>query len=311
MRIIPALIGSLPRPLGLAKKIELYNIGRLSEGKLEKAYREYTKRVFEKSRDAGIKVVTDGMYRWDDIFNPLIRYIDGVEINGLFKFYENNFFYRSPVVKGEVSLLDNPIPKWIRVAKEILEDVYPEATLKAVLPGPVTLAYHSINEYYESLESLVNGYAERVLNPLIKELEVEIVELQEPALASELSRATREDEVHISKEIARAVIEELGKVKKLWVVTYFGTPQIIPEGVILNVDLVEGSLPDGVGGEIGLGVVNARETKMERADRIRDRLLKLSGNFSIIYVTPNTLLDFLPESVAWRKLRLLGRLGGE
>ncbi|WP_227738499.1 5-methyltetrahydropteroyltriglutamate--homocysteine methyltransferase [Thermococcus paralvinellae] len=247
----------------------------------------------------------------DDIFNPLIRYVDGIEVNGLFKFYENNFFYRSPVVKGEVNLLDNPIPKWVSIAKEILEEVYPEATLKAVLPGPVTLAYHSLNEYYENLEALARDYAERVLTPLIKELEVEIVELQEPALASELSRATREDEVHIRREVAKATIEELGKVKKLWVVTYFGTPQVIPEGVILNVDLVEGSLPDGVSGGIGLGVVNARETKMERADRIRDRLLKFSGNFSRIYVTPSTLLDFLPESVAWRKLRLLGRLGGE
>ncbi|MBO8175522.1 MAG: 5-methyltetrahydropteroyltriglutamate--homocysteine methyltransferase [Thermococcus sp.] len=311
MRIIPALIGSLPRPLGLAKKIELYNIGRLSEEKLEEKYREYTRRAFEKLREAGVKVVTDGMYRWDDIFNPLIRYIDGVEVNGLFKFYENNFFYRSPVIKDEVSLLDNPIPKWVNIAKEILEEVYPEATLKAVLPGPVTLAYHSLNEYYESLEALARDYAERVLAPLIKELEVEIVELQEPALASELSRATREDEVHISKEIARVVIEELGKLRKLWVVTYFGTPQVVPKGVILNVDLVEGSLPEGVSGEVGLGVINARETKMERTDRIRDRLLKLSGNFSRIYVTPNTLLDFLPESVAWRKLRLLGRLGGE
>lgn len=310
MKIIPALIGSLPRPLGLAKKIELYNIGKLNEEKLEEAYKEYTIRAFRKLKSAGIKVVTDGMYRWDDIFNPLIGYVDGIEVNGLFKFYENNFFYRSPVVKSEINLLDTPIPKWISIAREILEDVYPEAILKAVLPGPVTLTYHSLNEYYDSLEALAIDYAERVLKPLIKELEVDIVELQEPALASELSRATREDEVHISKEIAKATIEELGKIKKLWVVTYFGTPQVIPEGVILNVDLVEGSLPDGIRGEVGFGVVNARETKMERADRIRDRLLKFSRNSSRIYVTPNTLLDFLSESVAWRKLRLLGRLGG-
>ncbi len=45
-------------------------------------------------------MITDGLYRWDDIFNPFIRFIEGVEVNGLFKFYENNFFYRSPVVRG-------------------------------------------------------------------------------------------------------------------------------------------------------------------------------------------------------------------
>ncbi|WP_048146726.1 uroporphyrinogen decarboxylase/cobalamine-independent methonine synthase family protein [Pyrococcus abyssi] len=307
--IVPALIGSLPRPVGLAKKIELYSIGRLSEEKLEEAYRDYTRRAFENLKKAGIKVVTDGLYRWDDIFNPFIRFIEGVELNGLFKFYENNFFYRSPVVKGELSLKENPIPEWISVAQDIKDEVYPEATLKAVLPGPVTLAYHSINEHYKTLDELVEAYKD-VIAELIKELDVSIVELQEPALAAELSKATREAVEHVSRDVAKSAIEELAKIKRLWVVTYFGTPQVVPRNVILNVDLVEGRIPEGLEGEVGLGIVNARETKMERADRLRDKLRKYVREFDVIYVTPNTLLDFLPESVAWRKLRLLGRLAG-
>lgn len=206
--IVPALIGSLPRPIGLAKKIELYSIGRLSEEKLEEAYRSYTRKAFENLKKARIKVITDGLYRWDDIFNPLIRFIDGVEVNGLFKFYENNFFYRSPVVRGELSLKENPLPGWISIAQEIKEDVYPEAELKAVLPGPVTLAYHSINEYYKDLNELTEAYA-TVLRELIKELDVKIMELQEPSLAAELSKATRESEEHVSKEVAKKVIEDL------------------------------------------------------------------------------------------------------
>jgi len=308
--IVPALIGSLPRPIGLAKKIELYSIGRLSEEKLEEAYRSYTRKAFENLKKARIKVITDGLYRWDDIFNPLIRFIDGVEVNGLFKFYENNFFYRSPVVRGELSLKENPLPGWISIAQEIKEDVYPEAELKAVLPGPVTLAYHSINEYYKDLNELTEAYA-TVLRELIKELDVKIMELQEPSLAAELSKATRESEEHVSKEVAKKVIEDLARVKKLWVVTYFGTPQVVPKDVILNIDLIEGNVPDEVKGEVGLGIVNARETKMERADRLKDKLRKYIRKFEKVYVTPNTLLDFLPERVAWKKLKLLGRLGGE
>ncbi|MDK2869127.1 MAG: 5-methyltetrahydropteroyltriglutamate--homocysteine methyltransferase [Pyrococcus sp.] len=308
--IVPALIGSLPRPIGLAKKLEQYYIGRLDEKKLEEAYREYTKRAFEKLRDVKIKIITDGLYRWDDIFNPFIRFIEGVEVNGLFKFYENNFFYRSPVVKGELSLKENPIPEWISIAQEIKEEVYPEAKLKAVLPGPVTLAYHSINEYYKTLTELAEAYA-WVIGELIKELDVKIVELQEPSLATEISEATRNIEENVDKEVAKNIIEDLGKKKKLWVVTYFGTPQVLPEGVILNVDLIDGSVPEKYNGEIGLGIVDARTTKMERADRLRDKIRKHLAKFETIYVTPNTLLDFLPESVAWKKLRLLGKLGGE
>ncbi|WP_297552664.1 5-methyltetrahydropteroyltriglutamate--homocysteine methyltransferase [Thermococcus sp.] len=307
--IVPALIGSLPRPVSLAKKIEQYSIGRLSKEKLEEAYREHTRRAFVKLRNAGIKVITDGLYRWDDIFNPLIRFIDGIEVDGLFKFYENNFFYRAPVVRGELSLRENPIPEWINVALEIKEEVYPEATLKAVLPGPVTLAYHSINEAYESLNELAEAYA-NVLGELMKELPVKLVELQEPALAAELSRATREKKEDVSPEVAREIIEGLAKIRELWVVTYFGTPRVLPEGVIMNFDLIEGSVPENYSGRIGLGIVNARETKMERRDRLIDRLRPFLRKYGEVYVTPNTLLDFLPESVAWRKLRLLGKLGG-
>lgn len=308
--IVPALIGSLPRPVSLAKKIEQYSIGRLKEEDLEKAYLEHTRRAFIKLREAGIRVITDGLYRWDDIFNPFIRFIEGVEVNGLFKFYENNFFYRSPVVRGELSLRENPLPEWLNQALAIKEEVYPGATLKAVLPGPVTLAYHSLNEHYKSLDELAEAYA-GVIEEAIKELPVELVELQEPALAAELSRATREKSDEVSKETAKTLIERLSKVKELWVVTYFGTPQVLPDNVILNIDLISGSVPEKYSGELGLGIVDARETKMERRDRLEDKLRPYLRRHSRIYVTPNTLLDFLPESVAWRKLKLLGKLGGE
>ncbi|NJE61744.1 5-methyltetrahydropteroyltriglutamate--homocysteine methyltransferase [Thermococcus sp. 21S7] len=308
--IVPALIGSLPRPVSLAKKIEQYSIGRLSEEKLEEAYLEHTRRAFVKLGEVGIRVITDGLYRWDDIFNPLIRFVDGVEVNGLFKFYENNFFYRSPVVRGELSLKENPISEWLNAALGIKEEVYPEATLKAVLPGPVTLAYHSINEAYESLDELAEAYAE-VLAELMKELPVKLVELQEPALSAELSRATREKSDSVSPGTAKRLIENLAGVRELWVVTYFGTPRVLPEGVIVNFDLIEGSVPESYSGRLGLGIVNARGTKMERRDRLADRLRPFLRRYGELYVTPNTLLDFLPESVAWRKLKLLGRLGGE
>ncbi|HIE55190.1 MAG TPA: 5-methyltetrahydropteroyltriglutamate--homocysteine methyltransferase, partial [Chromatiaceae bacterium] len=180
MEIIPSLIGSLPRPVSLAKKLELYYIGRLDERRLEEEYRKHAKRAFEKLNQIGIRIITDGLYRWDDIFNPLIGFIDGIEVNGLFKFYENNFFYRSPVVKNDISLRENPIVEWYNIAKEIQETVYPDATLKAVLPGPITLAYHSINEHYENLEDLAHAYAGNIIGPLVKDLKkagAEIVEL--------------------------------------------------------------------------------------------------------------------------------------
>lgn len=64
-----------------------------------------------------------------------------------------------------------------------------------------------------------------MIEEAIKELPVELVEIQEPALAAELSRATREKSDEVSKETAKTLIERLSKVKKLWVVTTSEPPR--------------------------------------------------------------------------------------
>ncbi len=309
MKIVPALIGGLPRPVQLAKNIEKYNNGTLSEEKLEEAYRRHTAKAYETLETIGIPVVTDPLYRWDDLFNPLIQFIDGVEVDGLYKFYENNFFYRAPVVKDRIRLEEHPIGGWAEINKELLEEYYPSATLKQVLPGPLTLASHSVDRYYHDESVLAEKYMKAVLLPLIRELKgtVDIIELHEPVLCLE----KKEEHLTILKEITeRSPI-------KTWVVTYFGEPTV--EGIekintLINVDVIEskGKILEKLEGEVGIGIVDARQTKLEDKKELKDRFRSLSNKFSTVYVTPNTLLDFLPERVAFKKLRLLRTVtGGE
>jgi len=307
MEVVTALIGGLPRPVGLAKAIEKYNTGKLSQEKLEQEYRKHTVKAYEKLKEIGISIVTDPLYRWDDIFNPLIGFIEGIEVNGLYKFYENNFFYRSPVVKEQLSLRDNPIIEWTETNREILEDVYPDATLKQVLPGPVSLAFHSLDEYYNDRTALARDYGRKVLLPLIRKLKniVDIIELHEPALCI--------DDKSEYLGILNEIVEK--SPLKAWIVTYFGEPKV--DGIeklnaVINVDLVEskGEILEKLNGEVGIGIVNSRETRLEDVKRLREILSSLSNRFSTIYITPNTLLDFLPESVAFRKLQLLKKLVG-
>ncbi|MEM4475200.1 MAG: hypothetical protein QW405_02180, partial [Fervidicoccaceae archaeon] len=60
-------------------------------------------------------------------------------------------------------------------------------------------------------------------------------------------------------------------------------------------------------GRVQLGIIDARSTLMEKIDALRRLVEELSGPESVILST-NTTLEFLPESVAYKKLRLLGRL---
>lgn len=57
-------------------------------------------------------MIIDGFYCWDDIFNFFICFIEGIEVNGFFKFYENNFFYCLLIVRGEFFLCENFFFEW-------------------------------------------------------------------------------------------------------------------------------------------------------------------------------------------------------
>ena len=61
--------------------------------------------------------------------------------------------------------------------------------------------------------------------------------------------------------------------------------------------------------KLGLGIVDARNTKLESAEQIAERIRSLSGDLSPdqIHVSPNTGLEFLPREVAQEKLRRLAQ----
>lgn len=70
MTVINAgFVGSFPRPLGLAKLVSKFNSGMITREKLEEGYELYTKKLFKLLTSLHIKYITDGMFRWDDIFN--------------------------------------------------------------------------------------------------------------------------------------------------------------------------------------------------------------------------------------------------
>ncbi len=320
--------GSYPRGAGLARLYSRYLSGKLSEDRFEEGIREYMKKLFNLLSDVGINVFTDGMLRWDDIYNPLIRFVDGVEVDGLVRFYDNNFFFRAPKVRGELSIKENPIPKWFSEALSVAEDVFGSRDsfmLKQPLPGPLTLAEASINEYYRSYWSLLTDWRSKVLEPLIKELGkvgAKVVEIHEPSLVWGGTKKTR----------VVAGVKELGKLIKyckslgidVWVITYFGylgrVGKYLSElsEAVVGIDcFVKGAkkTPQRLVRDYGikrvmLGAVDSRNTLMEKPkelSKLAKAVARVSG-VEEVYVGNNAPMDFIPEVVAARKLRRLGRV---
>ena len=319
--------GSYPRTAGLARLYSRLHSGRLSEEGFEKGIRAQTARLFKLFKASGVTVFTDGMLRWDDILNPLTGFVDGVRVNGLVRFYDNNFFVRAPVIEGELRLRsDNPVPEWFETALSLAEEVFggPEFTLKQPLPGPLTLAEFSVNKYYKGYWSLVEGWREGVLEPLIRELVgrgLKVVEIHEPALTWPGTSKAKLD----------GATAELGKLIRfcrdlgadVWVLTYFGYLgrvgkylSRINEAVIGIDPHVKGArkAPHRLVKDYGLkrvmlGYVDARNTKLEEGKKFRSAVKALiRAGAEEVYVGNNAPMDFLPEPVAAKKVRRLGRL---
>ncbi len=309
-----ALVGSYPRSEKVASIHRKFLKGAIEAEEFERLIGAETEKLIKFFVRTGLNTFTDGMLRWDDIFNPLIRFVDGVEVNGLVRFYDNNFFFRAPIIKSDPVIKEGaPITAWCRKGVDVLEGLRARdrVTLKQPLPGPATLASASIAEGV-SVEELIEKWWSGVLEPLAKELIKEgcVPEFHEPEVVWDPSK----------KDLWARAAELIAGIGKGWYVTYFRPADPVSdvlgklgEGFVVAVDLVSGTGLENVIGagvkRLALGAVDGRNTKMERCRTLVSLAKNAVEKGAVeVFVTNNTLLDFLPEPVARKKVRLLGRV---
>lgn len=308
------IVGSYPRNVRVAEIHRKLLKGVIGLEEFERLISYETERLLKLFVRAGLDAFSDGMLRWDDLLNPLIRFVDGVKVNGLVRFYDNNFFYRAPVVEGDPVIKEQtPFTAWCNSGIEALEKLGAGdgAVLKQPLPGPATLASSSIAEG-SGLVDLVEKWWGGVLEPLAKELSGVgcLPEFHEPEIVWNPSKRVE----------WRRAVELVSRLGKGWFVTYFRPADpvadlltLLGEGFVVAIDAVAGSDVEKLVGmgvrRIAVGVVDARNTKMERCGAIA-RYAKRVANLGAeeVFVTNNTVMDFLPEPVARKKVRLLGRV---
>jgi 5-methyltetrahydropteroyltriglutamate--homocysteine methyltransferase len=272
----------------------------------------FTIEALKEQADAGIDMVTDGQIRWADAQTYWARGIEGFEITGLIRWFDTNTYYRQPVLKSA--------PKWTKpIAARDLEyaESYTDRPLKAVITGPYTLAKLSIDEHFGDLRAFTLAVAE-VLNQEAKALEAvgpAIIQFDEPAIV----RPGNEGDQALFEEAMRVVTSGLSAKTALY--TYFGgvdglnttTLFALPFDVI-GLDFWMGpenwdalpSFPHDK--ELGLGIIDARNTKLESVDAILEGVKRASAHVSPdrIHVNPSCGLEFLPRDRARAKLLRLG-----
>jgi 5-methyltetrahydropteroyltriglutamate--homocysteine methyltransferase len=318
MALLSGVVGSYPKPpnegeaFAVRKTLHGLEKGDTDLDDLKRAQDDLVRSVLAEQEEAGIDLVTDGQARWDDILTPFARNMAGFEIGGLLRWFDNNVYYRRPVCVGRIEWRGPSSVEAFRFADSITD-----RTVKAVLPGPVTFARLSLDEYYSDHETFTLAIAD-VLAQEAEELEAAgatVIQIDEPALLD-----APEDLELATKAVGR-ITSGLSSVETI-LATYFGDAKRLGSELFdVEVDGFGFDLISGPGNEellaevpsdrkVQVGILDARNTKLETVDDLERTILDLVERLGAdrLYITPSAGLEFLPREKARAKLQRLGEV---
>jgi 5-methyltetrahydropteroyltriglutamate--homocysteine methyltransferase len=290
-----------------------------SEGPdVTEAYDRARAEAVEWQTDAGLDRVVEGQPRWDDMIAHPLAVAEAVETRGIVRYYDNNNFYREPVVTGDLAATGD-VAAELATAGDLLGEG--DGALQAVLPGPYSLADLATDEHYGDEAAFLDAIAEFLTAEVGEFPDVETLFLLEPSLV-ENPPAEGAD------ERASAAIDRVAAATDADVVchTYWGA---VPEKAyahLMDADLDaigfdfvtdhEANLYNiteyGTTDDVALGLVDGQNTLVETVDTVRDRVEWVteqvpSQEFETVYVTPNTETFYLPVNRVREKLDVLAR----
>jgi 5-methyltetrahydropteroyltriglutamate--homocysteine methyltransferase len=311
-------IPNRPKPARLRNAINKRDRGELSDEELDEVRDEVTIEVINEQIEAGIDIITDGQVRWDDDQTYVARHFKGVEIGALQRYLDTNTYYRQPEITGAIKF-EKPmlVRDWEFARKNSSKPV------KAVIPGPYTLAALSLDEHYNDFGKVCMAFAEALRGEVdaLVAAGCQHIQVNDPVIV----HSSRAQEY---KPFAAAINALLGGVKgaETGVYTWFGDAAAIldqmlelPVNVIgldfatgkKNWDAIKGAKFDK---KLGFGIVDGRNTRLESASEITDAVKRITQIVpeDRLYINPSSGLEYVPRETAFAKLKVLAegaRLG--
>jgi 5-methyltetrahydropteroyltriglutamate--homocysteine methyltransferase len=310
------LNGIYPRSEALVRATRDYDRKRIGLQDLERQFRRDLEGLVALQQDVGLDYLSDGMLRWQDMFRPLVEACEGLDVGPLTRFFDNNTFFRQPVVNGALKH-KAPADSYYNV------EAFPEdARWKAVLPSPYAFSRMAEGQghAYSDPNELMFALAEEILRPELERLVkrgCSFIQLNEPYLAYHQDPSP--EDLAGFREAIRLLAEGVRPRAKLCLHTYFGDVSPFAgellefEIDVLGVDFLATdleSLPPFRGKELLCGCLDARSSLPEDPEivsrfikRVREKLAPKA-----MYITSNADLEFLPERIAREKVRLMATL---
>nr|BAJ49306.1 methylcobalamin:homocysteine methyltransferase [Candidatus Caldarchaeum subterraneum] len=303
------LVGALPRTEKLIKAYRDRAKNKIPDTALLNELESTSLAYIEAQRRNGFTYIIDGMLGWNDLLRPFASSLENVVVNGLSRWFDNNFFYKAPVINGNISLRNK-----IDISPFFHQSIE-TAKRKIVVPEPLTFAKLSINKFYNRLDELVYDVAQALALYLKQLGEFAQVQLTAPFLVS--GKISPED-----LELSRSAVEVLRRTvdAELMLHLQFGSAEKnledfldFPVDVIgldmfkTRVECLRGLNTDK---SIFLGLVDGRNTLLEDAAPTVSLLEKVSSmaSFRELHVGPNCELEHLPHEYALKKMDVLGEV---
>ena len=170
-------VGSYPKPPELLEARSSFLRGELSQEELRPIEERATRDWIKLQEEIGLDVLVDGeMYR-GDMATYFARNLEGFEISGLVRSYDNRY-YRKPIIVGKVRWRGPITVEWWKFAQGLTDK-----PVKGMVTGPYTMMDWSFNEYYPSRREACLALA-RALHEEVKALAdagAKIIQIDEPA----------------------------------------------------------------------------------------------------------------------------------
>jgi len=309
--------GILPRPKELIEITRAYDRKKVSKETLEKAFHDATQKVIEAQIQAELSYITDGMLKWQDLLRPLAENLEGLAIGSLARWFNNNTFYRKPIILNAIHRTKNIVAETTYL--QLLPKNIP---WKAIIPAPYTFAKLSENKFYKNEREVMFAYAETIREEIKKLAEAgfKYIQLSDPALVYNPFKEKIPKDILVDIRDALEVALKNTEIRSC-LQTFFGDfSEILPEALDfpvndLGIDLYETEMEklkeyafDGKG--VALGLVDARSSLVEDekellkvVDELTDAIYPSKTHD--IFICPNCDLEFLPWEKAKEKIGVI------
>ncbi len=288
------VVGIFPRSKRLISTWKALDRGEVDREYFREVYIEEMGKVVNIYKVNKLDHIHDPQSNWNDIFRPFTLF-EGIDPGPLTRFFENNTFYKKPIVKDEPRFDGDALENYILITK--FRDID-----SISIPGPITFLTLSNIRVSSPIQTIAKLISETI--SFLFEKGYRRIFLHEPSIPY----------LNISTENIEKTYRYLLEFRDILVIyMYFSKspPSIIwfiDNGFTISFDMNWNRLDDLPKlDRYVLGYVDGQNTLLEDPLSIR-RALKRVIDGGIIEVCNNVDLDFLPYEYALKKVEILGRI---